>query len=254
MGGFHPSALREGLVHLDRAETFDAAHKALKETAIAIGMPVLAWAPDVSRPQFDAHMDAFMRAEGWPEEVLSLWWSKTVMLKSPLYILCRTRSTPFATVDLDQAPRGQPALRQIASHMRLMGARALLTTPIHLPRGRVAMVTWGGDRSSLETHRLLAEVRMDLLVAGHMFMEAFQKMTGELTAVREEHSTLTPREWECLRFTAQGCREEEVARLVGMASTTVRYHLDNVVSKLGASNRTHAVALAAQLGLIGPIG
>jgi len=40
----------------------------------------------------------------------------------------------------------------------------------------------------------------------------------------------------------------------GLASTTVRFHLDNVARKLGASNRTHAVAIAVQLGLLGPIG
>ena len=55
------------------------------------------------------------------------------------------------------------------------------------------------------------------------------------------------------QLTAQGCREAEVASLIGMAQTTVRYHLDNVIRKLDASNRTHAVAIAAQLGILGPI-
>ena len=68
-------------------------------------------------------------------------------------------------------------------------------------------------------------------------MHAFRSLTGILRSSEEEQSRLTPREWECLRLTAQGCREEEVATIVGLASTTVRYHLDNVVRKLGASNR-----------------
>jgi DNA-binding NarL/FixJ family response regulator len=65
---------------------------------------------------------------------------------------------------------------------------------------------------------------------------------------------LTPREWDCLRFMAQGFRDADIARLMEIALTTVRYHIDNAVQKLGASNRTHAAAVAAQSGLLGPIG
>jgi DNA-binding CsgD family transcriptional regulator len=41
---------------------------------------------------------------------------------------------------------------------------------------------------------------------------------------------------------------------IRLASMTVRFHLDNVARKLGASNRAHAVAIAVQPGLLGPIG
>jgi len=65
---------------------------------------------------------------------------------------------------------------------------------------------------------------------------------------------LTPREADCLRLVAQGYRDAEIARLSGLAATTVRTHLDNVVRKFGASNRVQAVAIAAQLGLLGALG
>ena len=65
---------------------------------------------------------------------------------------------------------------------------------------------------------------------------------------------LTPREWDCLRTLAQGYREAEVAEVTGITKSTVRYHLENVVQKLGCKNRVQALALAAQLGLLGPVG
>ena len=65
---------------------------------------------------------------------------------------------------------------------------------------------------------------------------------------------LTPREWDCLRLIAQGFRDADVARLIGISPTTARYYIDQAVRKMNAANRTHAVALAAQLGLLGPIG
>lgn len=66
----------EGAVaQLDKASDFATAEAALRTIAQAIGMPVLAWAPDVSRPDLDPQMDAFFRRGGWTDEVLALWWT-----------------------------------------------------------------------------------------------------------------------------------------------------------------------------------
>lgn len=230
------------------------ARAALKEVAHVIGMPLLAWAPDVSRPAFDQHMDAFLRAEGWSDEVMSLWWHRSVMLKTPLYIRCRTGAMPFVTAVSEKLPSRPTEIRQISGAMAAMGIRSLLTTPIHLPRGLVAMVTWGGGQTKGEARATLEQARPHLLAAGYLFMRSFLTSGVALSSTEEELARLTPREWECLRLTAQGNREEQVATTLGLGSTTVRYHLDNVVRKLGAVNRTNAVALAAQLGLLGPIG
>lgn len=248
------TAVHAAVASLDKAGDFETARKALKQVALAIGMPTLAWAPDVSRPMIDSHMQAFLRSEGWSDEVLALWWDRNVMLRSPIYIRCRIRSLPFITAAIDKVPSGRPELRRIAEAMREMGVRALITSPVHLPRGQIAMVTWGGPLSLAETRQVLQDFRPELLAASYCFLHAFRAAAGQVRTTEEELSRLTPREWECLRLTAQGCREEQVASLVGLGSTTVRYHLDNVVRKLGATNRTHAVALAAQLGLLGPIG
>lgn len=62
------------------------------------------------------------------------------------------------------------------------------------------------------------------------------------------------REWDCLRMLAQGYREAEAAELLNISKSTLRFHIENVVRKFGCKNRTHAVAMAAQLGLLGPVG
>ena len=116
------------------------------------------------------------------------------------------------------------------------------------------MVSWGGPQAKAEAQAILDQFRPELIAAGHLYMAIFAASSAPLRSSEEELARLTRREWECLRLTAQGLREESVASTIGLGSTTVRYHLDNVVRKLGASNRLHAVALAAQLGLLGPIG
>ena len=239
---------------MDGARDFEDAEFALSEISNAIGMPVLAWAPDVARPAFNPIMDSFMRRQGWREEDLALWWDKGAMLKTPVYIRCRTRAMPFVTrIDPLKADI-QPELRRIAASMREMGAESLITVPVHLPRGQVAMVSFGGLVDMEGARAKVAAARPALVATGHLFMAAYDRIAHLGNSTEEELIRLTPREWECLRLTAQGCREEEVATLIRIGATTVRFHLDNVVRKLGASNRLHAVARAAQLGMLGPIG
>lgn len=247
------AVIADAIVRLDKAVDFAAAEAALRTIGAAIGMPVLAWAPDVARPDPDPQLNDFYRRGGWTDEVLALWWDRTVMLKSPLYIRCRTGGMPFVTGPADKLPARPAELRRISTAIQEMGVRSFITTPIHLPRGLVAMITWGGPQSKMQARALLAATRPALLAAGYLFMEAYKASAAAISSSEEELIRLTPREWECLRFTAQGHREEQVATMLGLGATTVRYHLDNVVRKLGATNRVHAVALAAQLGLIGPI-
>jgi DNA-binding CsgD family transcriptional regulator len=61
---------------------------------------------------------------------------------------------------------------------------------------------------------------------------------------------LTPREAEVLRLGADGATSEEIATALHLTEHTVKSHLKRIQSKLGARNRTHAVALALRSGLI----
>ena len=56
--------------------------------------------------------------------------------------------------------------------------------------------------------------------------------------------TLTPRETEVLRLGAEGATSEEIATSLYLTEHTVKSHLKRIQGKLGARNRTHAVALA----------
>ncbi|MFK7893741.1 MAG: substrate-binding domain-containing protein [Granulosicoccus sp.] len=58
------------------------------------------------------------------------------------------------------------------------------------------------------------------------------------------------REQECLEWTAQGKTSWEISVILGVAESTVSFHLRNVGKKLHSNNRTHSVALALKNGLI----
>jgi DNA-binding NarL/FixJ family response regulator len=61
---------------------------------------------------------------------------------------------------------------------------------------------------------------------------------------------LSPKEVEVLTLVAQGLSNKEIAAQLGKAAGTIKIHVQNILEKLGASDRTHAVTIAAQRGII----
>ena len=61
---------------------------------------------------------------------------------------------------------------------------------------------------------------------------------------------LTPRELEVLRLAAKGLRNRDVARVIGRTEETVKVHMKHVMAKLGVEDRTEAVTIALQRGIL----
>lgn len=62
--------------------------------------------------------------------------------------------------------------------------------------------------------------------------------------------TMTSREKEVLRWTAEGKTAYEIGQILAVSERTVNFHINNVVSKLGASNKTQAAVKAATMGML----
>jgi len=75
----------------------------------------------------------------------------------------------------------------------------------------------------------------------------------EVAARLAEHlgdDDLTTRELEVLRLIRDGYRNKQIADQLAIAETTVNFHIKNLVDKLGANDRTHAVTIAVRRGLL----
>jgi DNA-binding CsgD family transcriptional regulator len=254
-----PRTVLADVIHgLQDVQELHLAEAALDSAAHVLDMPWVCWVPDTSHPYYCREMDEFARNHGWPEELLRLWWNKHAALKMPFYIRCRFEHLPFvSSLKSKRKPHSTPVSSEHARVSELvagMGVSTMLTVPVHLPKGQVSMVTWAGSRSVESLKEVLSSTTGDLLGICHLFMRVANSKLDRRMVTSEEHARLTPREWDCLRTLAQGYREAEVAAIAGISKATVRYHLDNIVQKFGCRNRLQAVALVAQLGLLGPIG
>jgi DNA-binding NarL/FixJ family response regulator len=61
---------------------------------------------------------------------------------------------------------------------------------------------------------------------------------------------LTPRELEVLALMGKGASNNEIAAALAIAPRTTKVHVQNILGKLGATNRTEAVSIAVRQQLI----
>lgn len=91
-------------------------------------------------------------------------------------------------------------------------------------------------------------------VAGHIVHSPARLRAQSSTPVAAvaEHSSLTDRETEILRFVASGATNAEIARQLWITQQTVKFHVSNVYRKLDVANRTEACHYAHVNGLVAP--
>jgi DNA-binding NarL/FixJ family response regulator len=101
---------------------------------------------------------------------------------------------------------------------------------------------------------LLKTMPNDQLVAAIRAVHAGRKhVPAEVASRLVEHlgdEHLTSRELDVLRLIRDGHRNKQIADHLGIAETTVNFHIKNLVDKLGANDRTHAVTIAIRRGLL----
>ena len=74
--------------------------------------------------------------------------------------------------------------------------------------------------------------------------------THPAAAPRLEGEAFTPREREVLALLAEGLPNKLIARQLHISEHTVKFHINGLLTKLGAASRTEAVVRATRLGLI----
>jgi DNA-binding NarL/FixJ family response regulator len=124
----------------------------------------------------------------------------------------------------------------------------------------IALTSYDGDQdiyraleAGVRGYLLKEMVHTDVLRAIRTVHSGKRLMPQEVAERLSEYFpqvALTPREVEVLGLVANGMGNKEIADRLGTAAGTVKMHVQNILEKLGAADRTHAVSIAVQRGIL----
>jgi len=171
-----------------------------------------------------------------------------------------------------EASNGREALELFRAHrpeITLMdlqmpevnGIDAISAIRCEFPDARiVVLTTHAGDvqvsralKAGARAYLLKGLVRKELLETIRAVHAGKRRLSSEVAAEVAEHAAddaLTPRETDVLRLVAGGNANKEIAARLSLTEETVKSHVRNIMAKLGANDRTHAVAIGVKRGII----
>jgi DNA-binding NarL/FixJ family response regulator len=122
----------------------------------------------------------------------------------------------------------------------------------------IVLTTYLGDvqairalRAGASGYLLKATLRRDLLDSIRAVHSGLRHVQAEVATELAQHAaeqSLTEREIEVLKLIAKGCANKIVADRLNISEDTVKGHVRNILSKLKANDRTHAVTIALHRG------
>ena len=141
------------------------------------------------------------------------------------------------------------------------GIDALIGIRGEFPRARVIMLTTSDSDGEIQralragafAYILKSMPKNELLEVIRSVHSGKRHVPPEVAARLAEHlgeEDLTDRELEVLRLIRDGFRNKKIADELSIAETTVNFHIKNLVDKLQANDRTHAVTIAIRRGLL----
>jgi two-component system, NarL family, response regulator len=171
-----------------------------------------------------------------------------------------------------EASNGKEAIDAFRSHrpdVTLMdlqmpgvdGLEAIDAIRREFPEARIiVLTTYTGDMQVL---RALKAGARGYILKGHVHKELLdtiravhagqKRIPPEIAAELADHATddpLTEREIDVLRLIAVGNSNKQIADQLSIGEATVKSHVTNILSKLGANDRTHAVTIGLKRGII----
>jgi two-component system, NarL family, response regulator LiaR len=101
-----------------------------------------------------------------------------------------------------------------------------------------------------EPQALVQAVRATAAGQPSLALQATRALMQSMTQRAEPGGDLTPRERDVLALMVNGATNAEIARQMSLSLSTVGFHVGNILTKLGVSNRTEAVGLAVRYKLV----
>jgi DNA-binding NarL/FixJ family response regulator len=171
-----------------------------------------------------------------------------------------------------EASNGREAIQQFRAHHpdvvlmdlqmpEMNGLDALMAIRDEAPEARIiVLTTYAGDAQVLRAikagargYLLKSALHRELLETIRAVHAGKKSLSAEVSYELAEHATddaLTPAEVRVLRLIAAGNANKEIAEQLSVSEETVKGQVRNILSKLGAKDRTHAAMIGLKRGII----
>jgi DNA-binding NarL/FixJ family response regulator len=171
-----------------------------------------------------------------------------------------------------EASNGREAIQQFRAHHpdvtlmdlqmpEMSGLDALNAIRGEFPEARIiVLTTYTGDvqvlraiKAGARAYLLKNSLHKELLETIRAVHAGKKALSPEASYQIAEHSTddaLTPAEIRVLRLIAEGNANKEIAAQLSVSEETVKGQVRNILSKLGANDRTHAAMIGLKRGII----
>jgi DNA-binding CsgD family transcriptional regulator len=178
----------------------------------------------------------------WPEAWVKLYMENDFLLMDPLPRWARGSGRALAWSDLIRILPPRDAGRRVIEAGAKFGYLDGMAIPMRGNDNSLGLITIGGTRPAIPP-----EEQAFLTIIGRAAFEAAERIehgggSGKAAPI------MTDREVECLGLLVQGHSDRQIAKILGISETTVRFHLGNAREKTGAVSRTHMAALAVKQG------
>ncbi|MDI4642805.1 autoinducer binding domain-containing protein [Rhodoblastus acidophilus] len=178
----------------------------------------------------------------FPSEWAGRYHDRGFVFRDPIVRRLQSDRAPF---DWDEAYSSCPAADDVAlikGEAAEFGLRDGYVVPVPTLDGSLAAVSFGGPDAAVD-----AEGRALLGFAASYAVGAF---LHHRESRRRLLGKVTPREFDCLLWAAEGKTDWEIAVILGISKPTVVKHLLSAREKLGAVTKGHAIAIALRMKLL----
>ncbi|MDT8388360.1 MAG: LuxR family transcriptional regulator [Thiogranum sp.] len=192
----------------------------------------------------------FIFISGYPKAWRDHYTQNNYMVVDPTVVYCAENITPMLWDGRSVLHDPTPEVQRFMSEAQDFGISSGISFPVHSAQGDFAMLSLASELQVINRPMIDQVLPVGQLFTAYLH-EAVRRVfdSDVLPLTRVE---LTQREKECLLWVTEGKTNWETSRILNISERTVVFHLQNIQTKLGVSNRHQAVARAVAQGFIQP--